>query len=366
MTKVLVIEDDPQVRLNITNILQIEGYEPSDASDGEQGIEMATRILPDLIICDVKMPRKSGYDVLEALRSKPTTARIPFIFLTACSKPEQLRRGMGLGADDYLFKPFEIKDLLHSVETRLKRHASFQEELERMRQTLSFALPHELRTPLSSILSFLNLMRKRESLPDPDTLVELAGPVHQNAMRLQRLIENYIFYSNLRLKEQLPDNTKFWRQKDVIQTKTFIRGYVEFKADKAGRKTDVHLDLAEATVEFSQYTLLKILEEVLENALKFSPAGTPLEIKTTLENPCFMLMIRDHGRGMSAEQTEQIGGFMQFERPRYEQQGIGLGLAIVQYLVDLNEGQFQISSEPEVGTTVTVRVPVELAEALSA
>src|SRR5262245_55364487 len=121
MKRILVIEDEPEMRRNITALLRYQGYEPIAAHSGRQGIETARREMPDLILCDVMMPELDGYSVLQALQADPQLARIPFIFLTAKGEKEDLRSGMNLGADDYLTKPVANADLIRAIETRLRR-----------------------------------------------------------------------------------------------------------------------------------------------------------------------------------------------------------------------------------------------------
>ncbi len=121
MKKILVIEDEPEMRRNITTLLRYHGYEPIAAQSGREGIETARREMPDLILCDVMMPELDGHGVLQALQTDPRLARIPFIFLTAKGEKEDLRSGMNLGADDYLTKPVANSDLIRAIETRLRR-----------------------------------------------------------------------------------------------------------------------------------------------------------------------------------------------------------------------------------------------------
>jgi len=121
MKKILVIEDEPEMRRNITTLLRYHDYEPIAAENGRQGIEAARREKPDLILCDVMMPELDGYAVLQALQTDASLARIPFIFLTAKGEKDDLRSGMNLGADDYLTKPVANADLVKAIETRLRR-----------------------------------------------------------------------------------------------------------------------------------------------------------------------------------------------------------------------------------------------------
>ena len=123
MKKILVIEDEPEMRRNITTLLRYNDYKPIAAANGSDGIEAARREKPDAILCDVMMPKMDGYGVLHAVRSDTALAKTPFIFLTAKGEKEDLRGGMNLGADDYLTKPVANADLIQAIEARLQRWA---------------------------------------------------------------------------------------------------------------------------------------------------------------------------------------------------------------------------------------------------
>ena len=121
MKKILVIEDEPEMRRNITALLRYYDYKPIAAENGRAGVELARREKPDLILCDVMMPDLDGYAVLQALQADASLARIPFVFLTAKGEKDDLRSGMNLGADDYLTKPVANADLVRAIEARLRR-----------------------------------------------------------------------------------------------------------------------------------------------------------------------------------------------------------------------------------------------------
>lgn len=122
MKKILLIEDNTEVRENTAEILSLADYEVTTAKNGKEGAELAQKLLPDLVVCDIMMPELDGYGVLHILSKKPETARIPFIFLTAKAEKADMRKGMSLGADDYLTKPFDDTDLLNAIEVRLRKN----------------------------------------------------------------------------------------------------------------------------------------------------------------------------------------------------------------------------------------------------
>lgn len=121
MKKIVLIEDNPNVLQSTKDILELADYEVTAAGGGKQGVELVKSVLPDLVICDIMMPELDGYGVLRILSRIPETLNIPFIFLTAKTEKNELRKGMNLGADDYITKPFDEAELLEAVEARIKR-----------------------------------------------------------------------------------------------------------------------------------------------------------------------------------------------------------------------------------------------------
>ncbi len=119
-SKILLIEDNAEMRENLTEILELAEYEVKSAEDGLIGIQYARQFRPDIILCDIMMPNLDGFGVLKIIQQDESLKHLPFIFLTAKSEKEDFRKGMNLGAEDYLVKPFEDSDLLQIVENKLK------------------------------------------------------------------------------------------------------------------------------------------------------------------------------------------------------------------------------------------------------
>ena len=122
MAKIVVIEDEMQIRLNLQMMLKAEGHDVTQAANGREGLARIAAGRPDLVLCDVMMPELDGFGVIEALRADPATADVPFVFLTALDDRASMRRGMNLGADDFLNKPFTRDELLDAIKTRLAKH----------------------------------------------------------------------------------------------------------------------------------------------------------------------------------------------------------------------------------------------------
>lgn len=137
MKKILVIEDNLEVRENLEEILELSNYEVNSAENGKIGVEKALAAPPDLIICDVMMPELDGFGVLHILSKKPATSKIPFIFLTAKAEKTDFRKGMSMGADDYITKPFDGVELLDAIEVRLRKSEKIQAAFDGTSQGLN-------------------------------------------------------------------------------------------------------------------------------------------------------------------------------------------------------------------------------------
>jgi two-component system, sensor histidine kinase and response regulator len=365
MKKVLVIEDEPQVRANIEEILNLLGFEATTACDGMMGLECVHQEMPDLIMCDIMMPGLDGYGVLTSLRQDEVTANIPFIFLTAKVDRSDFRQGMEFGADDYLTKPFTPNELLKSIAVQLekrevsKRHT--QTQLNQLRHNISFALPHELRTPLNGILGFSELLiQDYDILPSVEVL-EIAQALRESALRLYRLTQNFLLYADLEIL-----STDAARLHALLNTpaesysRPIVTEIVQQKFRAADREDDLLLQVEDYPLPISDLKLKKIVDELVDNALKFSKSNTPIHITGRIEEDTFVLHVTDHGRGMTSEQILQMGAYMQFDRKLHEQQGSGLGLTIAKRLIELHGGSLSISSTPGQQTTVKAKFNLTL------
>lgn len=128
--RILVIEDQEDVRENITELLELSNYEVLNASNGKEGVKKALDSPPDLILCDIMMPEMDGYEVLYLITKNPSTASLPFIFLTAKTEKADFRKGMNMGADDYITKPFEEMELLGAIERRLEKYEGLSKAVD--------------------------------------------------------------------------------------------------------------------------------------------------------------------------------------------------------------------------------------------
>jgi two-component system, sensor histidine kinase and response regulator len=364
MKNILVIEDEPQIRENLQEILTLCDFNAMTACNGAQGLEALKSSLPDLILCDVNMPELDGHDVLRMLRMDVLTANIPFIFLTSNGDRPSVRSGMELGASDYLTKPVSAEELVKAINMQMaktsiaKRQAD--EKLNQLRNNINLALPHELYTPLNGILGSADiLIREDHDLSDAERL-ELALQIRQSAMRLYHLTRNFLLYAELEMMSTSPDRPNLVRQNRRLRIlcQRPIAHTAHQCAQKYQRSADLHLEIEAAELPLSEGKLIKLMDELLDNAFKFSQVGQPVQIFARCVESAYRIDILDMGRGLTPQQIAQLGGYMQFDRDRYEQQGGGLGLMIAKRLVEMHGGELTIHSIPEQETIVSITLPL--------
>lgn len=204
MTKILVIEDEILVRENLLDLLEAENFQAIGAANGRRGVELAQEILPDLIICDVMMPELDGYDVLKTLQQNVATATIPFIFVTAKSDDTDLRQGMLLGSDDYLTKPYDLRELLQAITVRLQKHARLQQktqqQLDTLRTSITLSMSPELRTPLDTIVDLSETLFSDPYSVSPEEIAAIATYIHTSANQVHHLIQDFLDRTHLELQ----------------------------------------------------------------------------------------------------------------------------------------------------------------------
>ena len=359
MEKILVIEDEQDIREGIVKLLQFEDFQTFEADNGVTGVALAKNVMPDLIVCDVLMPGLSGYGVLEELRSDPLTANLPFIFLTGIASKDDVRHGMTLGADDYLAKPFDVDELLTAIRTRLEKHAVTSQQMQDLRRNLTRFMPHELLTPLTVISGFAEFLRDAGqcALMPPEEIAEMGKAILEGSTRLQHLVENYLLYARLSVLAHAPEERTKWKPDEILA----IHGIVDYRADNkakiAQRQTDVVKELVDAQIRMPGELFDKIMSELLDNAFKFSKPGSLVHVKIALAEGQVRVSVADRGRGMTHEQVQDVEAYMQFERDYYEQQGTGLGLIIARLIAQVYGGELLIESAMDAGTTVTLTMP---------
>lgn len=357
MQKILIIDDDVSITTNLKIILKMNNYEVITANDGKTGVDLAFQYQPDLIICDINMPHMNGMEVLRILRSDPLTFNIPFLFLTVRDNKDELRKGMDEGADDFLTKPYSNDEILKAINSRLQKvkdnEKYYESKLQDLRDNIALSLPDELKNPLNSVLGFASMISSNYKYIDKEDIKMMADSIVMSAQQMDNLINNYLTYTNLKnllsSEYALPAVRVFDPDASIIMNANAV-------SDKYHRREDLEMNLIETRVYISEEHLNKILQELLDNAFKFSFPNSKVILETSVEQNDFVLKVKNFGKGMTNDQISKIGVFMQFERKEQEQSGVGLGLAITKLITELYKGELLINSIPGENTSVMVRL----------
>ncbi|MCC5834419.1 MAG: hybrid sensor histidine kinase/response regulator [Opitutales bacterium] len=353
---ILLIDDDQAILSMFGMALRHDGYQVLTADNGEEGIQLARTHLPDLIISDINMPGTDGKTVLKTLREDPAIASLQIVLMTGNPTAVTPRKGMELGADDFLIKPFGHDELTRCVEARLRRaHIHWRLEdkaITELRSTLHSTLPHEFFTPLAGILGLTELLRSDFREMDPAEVDEFLGEIEVSGWRLHRTLKNYLYLLDLKSGEE--------QEKGLLLGGTaaheIIEDRIQTVAKRHKRESDIQSDLELSPLFAGSDSLAIMIEELVDNACSFSRKGTSVQVMMTKDG---VFSVLDQGRGMTREQIKHLSMFRQFDRNTYEQQGLGLGMVLVMGLADRFGAELDISSTPGKGTKVTVKFKTE-------
>ena len=356
------------LRENILTWLSFEGFEAVGAADGVAGVNAAIVHQPDLIVCDINLPRLDGFGVLLDLQSNPATHSIPFIFLTARAGLDDFRRGMQLGADDYLTKPFERLELLHAIQTRLGKKAAleqafweqigvFKEALshERAQRLLHAKLvamfSHDFRTPLNAIIMSGWLLRDHaDRLDGPHRMAHLKQ-IDSSARKLIQLLDDMLLAAQM-------EAGRFIFNPEPTDLAAFIQAILdEFKAIYSETYTILFDCRFTGTALIDGRLLRQITTNLISNAFKYSPMNSEVHITLDSVAEHYVLIVQDHGIGIPAADQEHL--FEAFERGSNvgKVPGTGIGLTTVRQAVEWHGGAITFVSKEGVGTTFTVMLP---------
>lgn len=234
------------------------------------------------------------------------------------------------------------------------------ERFESFRSSISMSIPHEVRTPLNHILGFSDYLLSSTGDISSEDNKEIISDIRDAGRNLHHLFEHYIFYNRLNMAASNIEELQKLQSQVVYSSKAFLESMLVSETLITDRKADLLVDLDDAPVAISDDHLKKIVEELLSNAEKYSEPGTAIKITSQPIGDSLVITVEDSGRGMTKEQSNHIEAFVQFDRDTYEQQGLGLGMAIVTRIIDIYNGSIKVKSQLNTGTAVTVELPLAL------
>lgn len=368
MDSILVIEDEENVRENLVEFLESEGYRVMSAPDGEVGIQLARRELPDLIICDILMPRVDGFGVLARLSRDEVTTSIPFLFLTALSIEAKRRLAMGLGADDYITKPFSLDDLSNAVRTRLEKHRRMinlarQKEAE-IQDRVVASIPYEILTPLSLIMSHAETLSAQEKDLPRAQANQIGRTMNIAATRLVRWIQNYFIIQDLEKSHYDSQQIQFTGSSSFSIVPEELAVITNQIAQEYERRDKCLISIEPSRLRVEEIYFVHMFEELVDFALSISSSETPFQLTGRLEPATrmydFELVFAWDGR-----QAEEVR-FLKNENPldmfTHGYRSNSIGLLVIRQVVAVYGGTLALFDDPDQSFRLVVSLPLEAEE----
>ena len=362
---ILLVEDDSALREGMSDTLESEGYKTVQAGNGLEGLQALKRVFPDLIISDIMMPEMDGYTFHTEVASSPQTATIPFIFLTAKSDQSDVLKGLRVGVDAYLTKPFDLDQLLAHVQNKLHRFSTVRkqamEQLEELQLQIVNMFSHELRTPLTYITGYTDLLTGSSSSISPAEMELFLTGLRAGTDRLNKMVESIL--TLVHLGTQVYERE--FEEYSVVGAnigRTVTDSVDAYRDQAADKGVGIQAEIADSlpAVRHLETLIPRALNCLVENAVKFSrTAGTQIIVRAFHSNDQVCVDVIDEGIGIAPEDLERIfEPFVQIGRAKYEQAGVGIGLTIARGLARVHQGDIVVESQHGVGSKFTLWLPV--------
>jgi len=341
--KILIVDDDDKNVVLLTIKMKREGYEVASANNGMDALERVRTFMPDVILMDVMMPRMNGYEVLKALKDDESTRYIPVIMLTGLGGVENKVQGFDVGAEDYITKPFSLREVSARVRSLLRVRAL----QKRIRDTEKMAalggmvdgIAHEIRNPLMVIGGMARRLHDRDI---DEKSRGYAEAIIKCVERLEKMIVRVDDYKRI-LVSKLKAIEINRVVEDAVSDMAFL---IE------GRDIEIKISCLKPSpvVNMDYINLKTALCNIIENSVEAMGDRGVIELSTRLEDGRVVVQIKDNGHGIDPDEQKKI--FHPFQTSRIE--GAGLGLTMAHRIVSDHNGEISVSSEPDVGTVITI------------
>jgi CheY-like chemotaxis protein len=360
--KILIVDDEPDMRKVINDVLTEAGYDTYLAENGAHALELASAVVPDLILSDIQMPSMNGYELLNTVKTDPELGKIPFVFMTGVNVGRyDLRKGMDLGADDYLTKPFAVEDLLNAVSIRLRKQElwkSFADsKLTKTQTGFIVLLSNELHILVMDILEHAQSLLAQKDV-SPDDVERAAQMITKSGKRLSHLHENILYYSMLQIWVKDPETIAAMREESTPSYLAVLNSILHENPRVKARMNSITVACADAALRISPADFGKIIDELTDNACKFSDPQSPVTISSAVNGTSLTITIRDEGRGITQDEIAQSVSLFHTDRAAQRTTDSGVGLQIAATIAELYGGTLAIAGKPQHGTTVTVTLPI--------
>ncbi|MBM4128725.1 MAG: response regulator, partial [Nitrospira sp.] len=329
---------------------QAEGYDTAEAYDGEEGLKQVSQYNPDLIILDVMMPKLDGLEVCQRLKSDETTKYIPVLMLTAKGEVEDKVKGLDIGADDYLPKPFDYKELSARVRSLLSikraREKLVEEEKAEALGVMMDEVAHEIRNPLVSIGGFARRVYK--DLPEGNPNKKYMEMIISNVAVLENMIKQLIELKTTAISYREPVNINY----------IILESLRKFEEECEDKGIDVDTDLMDdpPLIPADREQMKMAFSHIISNSIEAMQDKTRvLKISSRVIEKQIEVQVSDTGKGIPRDKLKSI--FDPFFTSKIY--GPGLGLTFALKIIQTHRGTISVESEVGKGTTLTIRLPIK-------
>jgi len=346
MKKILIIDDEPTVVEALSILLRSAGYEMIAAVDGLNGLKLAKSEQPDLILCDLVMSPIDGFMTLSILRQQADTSHIPFAIVSGKREAQDVRRGMLLGADEYITKPFEADELIATVGKMFEKRDQILQTagilIRDLRMQVGAASETHVTETLDRVLT--SAASLRGLAPEGTEVVadEHAREIRNGLETLVRAIANSRLLTQIEKIAANADAMRLLPEAETSDLRSLVEGECRRLSRMAGRLDDLHLDLASGKVCIGSAILTRVIEELMRNALRFSPVGSAISIEARHIDQSVQLDITN-------ESTSDLSGHTTIQMRREDFEAVlplefshGCGLKVAHNLIALHGGQLTV------------------------
>lgn len=350
--KILIVDDEQNLRETIIELLTHHNYAVKGAVNGYEALKILEHWTPDLIISDIMMPIMDGYQFQKIVKNNDLLNQIPFIFLTAKNDPSEMEECTLMGIDHFLTKPFKIDNLIKIINVKIERFSEIKNTYNIPSNSQYYM--HEVNTPLNGILGSVNLLINHRNSINENEIAICYNSIKTSGERLNRTLKNSHLYQKL-IDNKLEILTNSYSE--IVSEFLKAKGKIVHTDERQSARISYKLD--ESNIIINQEYLHFILFELIDNALKFSKPNKKIIVSgKKFNSEYYELIIQDYGIGFTQNQLKEINAFQQFDREKREQQGLGLGLIMSKVLVKKTMGVFSINSQKDVGTKITIYLPL--------
>jgi signal transduction histidine kinase len=355
-SRVLVVDDISKNLQVVGTMLRNEGYHVMPATSGPQALERAQAQPPDLILLDLMMPEMDGLEVCRRLKAEPLTRSIPVIFLTASDEMEHLVKGLSVGAVDYVTKPFNAPELLARVRTHLElQHARARlREMNDEKNEFMGIVAHDLRNPLGAIQGFAEIILEETEGSEGEVRTS-AARIREATGRMVQMVQNLLDTNRI-------ERGELRLELGPVELCALLKSVAESHRGRAlAKQQSLSVETPEAPVscETDRHLLAQVLENLVSNAIKYSPVAKDICLRLSQTSGGIRLEVQDQGPGLSPEDQKRLfGKFARLSaKPTAGERSTGLGLSIVKRMVEAMGGRVWCESELGRGARFFVEFP---------